>query len=336
MKNKYLVTIDREEWSSARRWEFWKAAWHIERQRDFAKIHGIGRTVFEVDRESGVCRALFQLPQLLDPKVLRESWNEQSAWTKSITRGLRAITPLADGTLVINDIFGVYHTTYEGRVLKYVTSERFADVHCATPNSDNTRLLVASTGTEEILEVDWNGQIHRAIHLPDLFELPVSPRVEKEYKVHADRRSMRLDHARELFHVNWAEWVEEGKTILASCHQPGLVLVIDVTGDKPKIAKQWGYFPQCHGPSLLRDEALFVSVSKTDEVVEVDPSNGKRRWTTPNMGFSKRVLPLNGETALACDCNGKRLVEIDRADGRILWECFLPGLPYAVAVEARD
>lgn len=331
MSRKYLVTIDREEWSSARRWEFWKSAWHVERQRDFEKIQGIGRAIFEVDRDTGDCRELFRLPQLLDPKVLRDSWNEQSAWTKSITRGLRAITPLADGSLVINDIFGIYHTTREGKVLNYVTSERFADVHCATPNKDNSRLIVASTGTEEVLEVDWSGRVHRAIHLPDLFQLPVGPRIQKEYAQHPDRRSMRLDHTRELFHVNWAEWLVEGKSILASCHQPGLVLVIDVAGEKPKVAKQWGYFPQCHGPSLLEDEALFVSVSKTDEVVEVDPVTGKRRWTAGNMGYSKRVFPLDAKRVLACDCNGKRLVELSRRDGSVLWECKLPGLPFAAA-----
>ena len=336
MNRKYLVTIDREEWSSARRWEFWKPEWHIERGRKFEKIQGIGRTIFEVDRSSGECRALFQLPQLLDPKVLRESWNEQSAWTKSITRGLRAITPLADGSLVINDIFGVYHTTREGKVLNYVTSERFADVHCATPNKDNSRLIVASTGTVEVLEVDWSGLVHREIHLPDLFQLPISPRVEHEFAAHPDRRCMRLDHSRELLHANWAEWLAEGKSILVSCHQPGLVLVIDVASDKPHVAKQWGYFPQCHGPSLLPDEALFVSVSKTDEVVEVDPASGRRRWTTRNMGFSKRVTPLSGHRVLACDCNGKRLVEIDRSNGKIVWECSLPGLPYAVGIEGND
>lgn len=336
MNRKYLVTIDREEWSGARRWEFWKAAWHIERQRDFEKIQGIGRTVFEVDRDTGECRALFQLPQLLDPKVLREAWNEQSAWTKSITRGLRAITPLADGSLVVNDIFGVYHTTREGKILNYVTSERFSDVHCGTPNRDNSMLILASTGTEEVLLVDWSGRVHQTILLPDLFELPVSPRVEREFARHPDRRSMRLDHSRELFHVNWAEWIIEEESILVSCHQPGLVLVIDVASGQPHIAKQWGYFPQCHGPSLLGDDALFVSVSKTDEVIEVDPVSGKRRWTTRNMGFSKRVTPLGDNRVLACDCNGKRLVEIDRSNGKIVWECALPGLPYSVAVEGSE
>jgi len=214
-----------------------------------------------------------------------------------------------------------------------VTSERFSDVHSATPNNDNTRLLVASTGTEEILEVDWSGRIHRVIHLPDLFQLPVSPPIKKEFALHPDRRTMRLDHKRELFHVNWAEWADGGKAILASCHQPGLVLLIDVaTSEAPRIAKQWGYFPQCHGPSLVGDEALFVSVSKTDEVIEVDPINGRRRWTAGSMGFGKRVMPLTHDRVLACDCNGKRLVEISRVDGRVLWECKLPGLPYSVAV----
>jgi hypothetical protein len=126
MSRKYLVTIDREEWSSARRWEFWKSAWHVERARDFEKIHGIGGTIVEVDRQSGECKELFQLPQLLDAKVLRESWNEQSAWIKSITRGLRAITPIGDGTMK------------RSQVLKWVSSllARLAGDKCQVSRCD--------------------------------------------------------------------------------------------------------------------------------------------------------------------------------------------------------
>ena len=293
---------------------------------------GVGRTVFEVCRETGNVRPAFDLPQLLDRDVLGATWVNQNTWTKSISRGLRALTCLPDGGYVINDVFGIYQTDADGNVLRYVSSPEISDLHSAIPNSDNSRLLLANTGCEEILEIDWDGNTLRRTSLPPLFGLPEGPLWRAERSKNIDARTMRFDHNRELFHVNWAEWLVEDEELLISCHSPGVVAIVDFRDDDgPKVSSSWSYFPHCHGPSLDRERRrLLVVVSKTDEVREVCMDTGRTIWSAPGIGYGKRVLATHNGTAVATDCNGKRLVELDRHSGQITWEARIPGLPYGV------
>lgn len=331
---KYLVTIDREEWEPPRRWQVWRKHWWAMHTRRPELAAGIGRTVFEVCRDTGHARAAFDVPQLLDRDVLGSSWMEQSTWTKSISRGLRAITCLPGGGYVINDVFGVYELDEQGRVTRYVTSPDISDLHCALPNSDNSRLLLSNTGCEEVLEIDWQGEVLRRIDLPALFDLPPSRKWLDARARHVDARTMRFDHNRELFHVNWAEWLVEGEELIVSCHGPGVVAKIDVrTEGRPQVVDSWSYYPHCHGPTLDQlNSRLLVAVSKTDEVREICTRTGATVWRTPGIGYGKRVVALSDTCAVATDCNGKRLVEIDRQTGEIRWEAELPGLPYGVTV----
>lgn len=295
---------------------------------------GIGRCVYEVCRETGEARVAFELPQLLDPEVLGSSWVEQSTWTKSISRGLRAITCLPDGGHVVNDVFGVYETDSNGDVRRYATSPEISDLHCAIPNSENTRLLLSNTGCEEVLEMDWYGNILWRLDLTALFGVSPSTKWLKARAEHADARTMRFDHGRELFHVNWAEWIVEGQELLISCHAPGVVVRVDVRdGSNPRILDSWGYFPHCHGPTLDQDKnRLLIAISKTDEVKEVCTRSGDTVWSTSGIGYGKRVIAADEHSAVATDCNGKRLVEIDRRSGQVQWNAKLPGLPYGVTV----
>jgi hypothetical protein len=330
---KYYVTIDREEWKSASRWQVWKHSWWIERSRRADKIQGVGRTVFEIDRDTGFCRAAFELPQHLDVSVLNGSWTAQNAWTKSFTRGLRAITPLAGGDFVINDIFGIYHVNTHGNVKQYLTRPDLSDIHCAVPNASNTRILVTSTGTEEIVELDWEGNVHLRIHLPELFGLPNSERVAHVKRKHPDHRTMPLDHSRELFHANWAQWIDEGRRLYVSLHAPGKVAIIDIDkSGAPSLGRSWSYFPQCHGPAFdFETNSLMVAVSKADQVRELSLDDGRIIWAKNGMSYSKRVRPVDADIAVACDCNGRRIVEISRADGSEVWSSDVPGLPYDVS-----
>ena len=127
-----------------------------------------------------------------------------------------------------------------------------SDVHCATPNRSGTRLLVANTGREEILEIDWAGNIYWQLSLGTLFDLPESPDVLDAIANSPDSRLIRFDHQREFFHVNWVEWVEEGSRALISCHAPGLVAEIGPSAAAWKVLRTWSYYPHCHGPDSRR------------------------------------------------------------------------------------
>lgn len=338
INRRYLVTIDREQWARVRRYEIWKKQWWALRTRRADWVQGLGRTVFEVDRASGSCKPLFELPQLLDKRILGQSWRCQDSWTKSITRGLRTLSVLKDGGYVVNDVFGIYETDSTGSVRRYVSLPCFSDLHSAIPNRDNSRLLVTSTGTEEIFEIDWAGRIHRRIHIPTLFDLPPSPAVLEEQAKHGDCRIMHLNHSREFFHVNWAQWIEPGVQMLISLHAPGIVATVSFNRHgNPKIQHSWSYFPHCHGPSLDRKRnSLLIAVSRANTVTEIDLDSGKSIWTAHNIGYAKRVEPINEQIALAVDCNGKRLVELNRNTGEETWSCSLPGLPYSVTVVPHD
>lgn len=293
---------------------------------------GVGRTVFEVCRDSGEVKVAFELPQLLDRQVLGKSWVNQSTWTKSISRGLRTLTCLPGGGYVINDVFGVYQTDLKGNVIRYVSTPDISDLHSAIPNMDNTRLLLANTGCEEILEIDWEGNVLRKTSVSKLFDLRDSPRWSEARAKSADARTMRFDHNRELFHINWAEWLIEDEEMLISCHAPGVIAIVDFrSASGPKITSKWSYFPHCHGPWLDRERGrLLVVVSKIDEVRELCINTGETIWRAPGVGYGKRVVATSEVTAVATDCNGKRLVEFDRLSGRVVWEADIPGLPYSV------
>ncbi len=330
---KYYVTIDREEWDSPRRWQAWRREWWAVYGRDPRFAAGIGRTVFEVDRHSRTVHPAFSLPQRLDREVYRQSWVDQSSWTKTIARGLRAISPLPDGSFVVNDVFGVYHCLPTGEILNYVTLPRLSDVHCARPNTTNSRLLIANTGAEEAIEVDWSGVVHLAVSIPQLFGLAPSARVQAEVTRTPDARLARFDHTRELFHFNWVEWLDEGEIFLASFHAPGTIATVKKNGNGWELDRRWSYYPHCHGPTLDPDSrTIMAAVSKTDQVVEFDLDTGLPRWVIRGIGYGKRVARLSADRALVTDCNGRRLVEVDRESGQVVWECPVPGRPYDVAV----
>ena len=76
--------------------------------------------------------------------------------------------------------------------------------------------------------------------------------------------------------------------------------------------------------------ALPISVSRADEVRAVDLASGETIWTVGEIRYGKAVQITGPEHLLVGDCNGKRLVEINRITGNVTRDCPLPGIPYGI------
>jgi len=327
----YVVTIDRDEWLNTRKWEVWKKQWWIDR---FKPGRRLGRTLFVVDREKNTCRPLFELPQKMEPKTYKALWRNQDMAAKAFSRGLRSFTQTKAGTCVINDMFGVYETTPTGEVLRYLSLPIFTDLHSALPNADNTRILVTCTGLEEVQEVGWDGTIYRRIAMHKVFGTARAPEVIEVEKRYPDHRLIPINARREFYHVNWAEWIEEGRRMLVSLCLPGAVAILKFTGrEECSVERQWTYYPKCHAPTLdFKRGTFLVASSHTNQALEVDMETGEPVWVAENILFGKEVDIVDEKRAIAGDCNGRRLVEIDRNTGAELWSFNLPGIPYDVEV----
>jgi len=328
----YLVTIDRDEWLNTRKWEVWKKQWWEDRFRP--RPPRLGRTVFVVDRQKETCSRLFELPQYLDDAIYKALWRNQEWAGKAFTRGLRTLIQTKEDTFVLCDMFGVYETDRTGNVRRYLSLPIFNDLHSALPNADNTRILLSNTITEEVLEVGWDGTIYRRVPIHKAFRIGPGHNVEAMKQQFPDHRLIPLDSRRELFHLNWAEWLEEGKRMLVSFFVPGMVAILKFTGNEECcIERKWTYFPRCHAPAIdFKRGTLLVAVSAADQVMEVDMETGKPLWIADNIRFGKSITILDDKRVLVGDCNGRRLVELNRDTGRELWSHPVPGIPYDVEV----
>ncbi len=329
---KYLVTIDRNEWAATKKYEVYKKEWWEDRLRK--PKSQLGRTLFMIDREKESCEALFTLPQCLDKSVVENLINHQGWAGKAFARGLRTIKQTAKDTFVICDVFGAYETDLRGNVLRHVSLPIFTDLHSAFPNADNTRILLSSTGIEEIQEAGWDSKIYRRIAMQDVLRVNPSAEVLKISRQFPDHRLIPIKIQRELFHVNWAEWLDEGERMLVSMYVPGMIAILKFTGNEEcHIERSWSYFPKCHAPLIDHKRGtLLVCISGTNQVTELDLETGKRIWTAENISFGKSISILDDKRVLVGDCNGRRAVELDRDTGEELWSLDLPGIPYDLQV----
>ncbi|MFY7951464.1 MAG: hypothetical protein ACOVT5_03055 [Armatimonadaceae bacterium] len=333
--NDFLITIDREEWQKIRR--FSKEWWAFRLGR-IEQLQGIGRIVFRVSLETGTATPLFSLPQLIDTDLLHSSARGQADfWGKAFSRGLRTVYFDSEGHLVISDVFGVFRVNRAGEVLSHCSIPQFSDLHSALPGRAPDRFLVTSTGAEEIIEADWSGKIHEQFRLHDVFGTATYSGHDALLRKHPDRRLIPINHKPQIYHVNWAEYFDGGDRMLISCHTPGTIAMLRRAGSGWEFEWQRLYFPYCHRPAI--DEArgvFYVPSSRTDEVMAVEIASGKILWKTPNIEFGKAVL-LNGDDhVVAADCNGKRLLELDRTNGKVVREIALPGIPYGVCPLPQD
>lgn len=331
--SRFLVTIDREEWQSVRRHEIHKKEWWAFKLKRLDWLHGVGRTVFQVDLDKNSAEPLFSVPQQLDKALLDDVQGRLAVWAKALSRGMRTIWYDGDGNIVLADIFGVYRLSPKGELLKYLTITDFGDIHCVQPGRDKDHLLVTCTGTEEILEVRWDGTIVERIVMKEVFGTGVNTALQKGLDTYKDRRLLPLDHTKHVFHVNWARFLSDGKTILISCHTPGLVATLRKDGGAWKVVWQHGYFPHCHCPDL--DEAsgvFYVCVSRADEARAVDSNTGHVLWRADRILYGKATVITGPDRVVAGDCNGKRIVELDRATGKVTREVKLPGIPYGIGI----
>jgi hypothetical protein len=327
--NEFLITIDREEWQKIRRFskEWW--AFRLGRIED---LQGIGRMVFRVSLETGKAEPLFSLPQLIDRELFHSAVKGQADfWGKAFSRGLRTMHFDNDGHLVISDVFGVFRVDRSGKVLAHCSIPEFSDLHSSLPGRAADRFLVTSTGTEEMMEVDWSGTIHERFRMHDVFGTATYSGHDAVLRKYPDRRLIPINHKHQIYHVNWAEYFDGGDRMLISCHTPGVVAMLRRAAEGWTIDWQRIYFPYCHRPAV--DEArgvVYVPSSRTDEVMAVEIESGRILWKTPGVQFGKAVL-LNGDDhVVAADCNGKRLLELDRTNGAVVREIALPGIPYGV------
>jgi len=327
----FLVTIDREEWQGLRQREVLRKEWWALTLRRFEWLSGVGRTLFKASLETGVVTPLFEVPQRVDPAVMEELLPKLATWGKALSRGMRSIWVDGDGNWVVSDVFGIYRMDPTGQIRQYLSLPEFADIHCAYPGRDADHLLVTCTGTEELVEVRWDGTVVETIPMGAVFGTGTNTALAPRLARNPDRRRLPLDHSKHIYHVNWAQYLPGGR-ILVSCHTPGLVAVLE-RRDGEGWVPQWhrGYFPHCHCPVL--DEAageFYVCVSRTDEVRAVRVDDGRTLWAAPGISYGKAVA-LNGPNrVVAGDCNGKRLVELDRATGAMVREVALPGIPYGI------
>lgn len=330
--DQYLLTIDREEWRPVRRRDIHRKEWWAFRLGKLDWLEGLGRTVHRANLADGTVHPHFVVPQRVQPEVLDNVVGRLSFWAKALSRGMRSLWFDADGSLVVADVFGVYRLSPAGDVARYVTSEHFSDVHSALPGSADDRLLVANTGTEEILEVDWSGNLVERIALDRVFGTGASSEQARIIRGCPDRRLIPIDHSKQIFHVNWARYVGGHDRMLISCHTPGTVSMLrrDAVGEW-KVEWQRGYFPHCHCPDVDEDRGvLYVPVSRTDEFRAVDLASGRTLWVAPNMRYGKACAIAGPDHVVAGDCNGKRIVEFERATGRATREVALPGIPYGL------
>jgi hypothetical protein len=325
-----IITIDRTEQKYSRRYEIYTRRWW--RERLFTPPVTNGRTVYRIDFDSGVATPLFDLPQLLDPAILKAAYNNQPWHRKVVTRGLRTIVPHGDG-YVICDVFGIYDVDATGKVLRYLTTPEFSDLHSVFPNEDNSRLLVTTTGLEQVQEIGWDGTVFDRISFPELYGIGFAKSLVAERAKQSDLRIMQVEMSRHLFHVNWAEYLDAGHTrMLVSLYVPGIVAILTRKRDGGwEIERTWSYFPKCHCPTIdFERNSFIVAISGTDQAVEVDMESGKILWIADNIRFGKSAVILDSRRALLGDCNGRRLVEIDRETGAEIRSISLPGIPYGV------
>ena len=330
--DEYLITIDREEWKAFRRFEVWRKEWWAFALRRYDWLHGIGRTVYRVSFDDRTAKPEFSVPQRLDQVLLGDVLSRFSHWAKSLSRGMRTLWRDADGHIVLADIFGIYRLTRTGAVERYLSIPDFSDLHCVLPGKDQEHLLVTSTGTEEILEVNWDGTIVERIRMNEVFRTGANTALKGALACTKDRRLLPLDHLRHVFHVNWAKWLQDGMSMLISCHTPGLVAILrkDNAG-KWSVVRQLGYFPHCHCPALDEvNNIVYVAVSRSDEIRAVDVASGETLWTVGDIRYGKAVEIVGSEHLVVGDCNGKRLVEINRMSGKVVRDCPLPGIPYGI------
>ena len=328
----FLATIDREEWKPVSRKEIHRKEWWAFRLGRLDWLEGLGRTIHRVDFATGTVGAFAVVPQLVQPEVLDNVVRRLSFWAKALSRGMRSLWTDVDGTIVVADVFGVYRLGPDGNVLAHITSENFSDIHSALPGRDGKHLLIANTGTEEILEVDWSGHVVERIAMHEVFGTGPAAEQDRIIRGCPDRRLIPIDHSKQIYHVNWARFVGGSDRMLVSCHTPGTVSMLR-RGTNGHWTVEWqrGYFPHCHCPDLDEERGVFyVPVSRTDEVRAVDLATGRTLWVASGIRYGK-ATSINGPGHVVVgDCNGKRLVELDRTTGTVAREVALPGIPYGI------
>lgn len=273
-----------------------------------------------MDRATGKCDPVVELPQGLDPAIERALNEDARKWN----RGLKTIRRYKRGWVVC-DIFGIYRLGPGFEIEQYLSIPQFTDIHSAIPYGD--RILVSNTGVDQVLWVDWTGKILDSIELHRWY--PATPWMAHDLEVLArqaggDLRRLPLDWARESCHVNWAEETPMG-TMLA-CFIQGEILFFKE--GRPVHRLPAG--DKCHAPRFSEQtRTILYSSSEENRILEVD-LQGKELWSLGGFQFAKAANPLEDGTIIVADTGNQRIALVDREARRVIWECAVPGTPYDV------
>lgn len=278
------------------------------------------RKLFLAQRGRPGCREVLELEQRLDTALDHGLSPDARAWG----RGLKTIRAIPGG-YVVCDIFGIYELDHEFRIGRYVSIPRFTDLHSAFPYGD--RLLVSNTGVDEVLWVNWEGEVLDAIRLHQWFPATswmAHDLAEIRRSGASDLRLMPLDWARESCHVNWAEETPLGTML--SCFIQGEILFFRDGRPVRRVKAS----TKCHAPFFQEEtQTILFAASEENRIVEID-LEGNELWSMEGFRFAKHVERLPDGRLIIADTGNRRIVEVDQSHSRIVWECDIPGNPYHV------
>jgi hypothetical protein len=219
--------------------------------------------------------------------------------------------------MVVGGGSAIHHVRH-GAIIAVSENRLFNDIH-GLSLSRNGRLLVASTGTDGIFEVDFAnaGKVHWDwIASENGFGFSANG-VARTIDRACDYTNIITTTPEHSTHINSVLNHREGKLLATLFHQGSLVEIDMATGESRPLVTD------LRSPHSIRrrQDGYILCDSRNGRVLFLDENQRVEHWFESNFNWVQDAAELNDRTYIAADSNNSRLVRVTK-NGELQGEFF--------------